>query len=108
VVRNVCDRKDRESSILEYLEYAENASEYVLVDGKMPFARSTKCPQLVCTEVERLYAKDAPCPEEWHEWMLENLPGYLLPFGSGDVSSYMPPEVGTDHWFHLCLVANMF
>jgi len=52
-----------------------------------------KFSRLLPLEAERLYAKDAPCPERWHAWMIENLPGYLLPFGTGDLSGYLSPEV---------------
>lgn len=71
-VRNVYNRKDQDSSVSAYLDYAATASRHASAG-----------------ETERLYAKDAPCPDEWYEWMTINLPDYLLPFGIGDVSSYL-------------------
>lgn len=99
-MRNIYDRKDRETSTLEYLQYARTASHCALLDGKGLPVKGTRGIIALHTETERLYAKDAPCPEGWHRWMVENLPGYMLPFGTGDVSSSMPPEVSPDFWNH--------
>lgn len=43
--------------------------------------------------MERLYAKDAKCPEEWNLWLQSNLPNYLLPFNFGDTGELLPAEV---------------
>ncbi|KAG8876333.1 hypothetical protein FRC20_001836 [Serendipita sp. 405] len=75
-VRNVYTWDDRAMCLVDYLKYARSTT---------PFATPE--------ETERLYAKDAPFPTEWDNWLQENLPEYVLNFKSGDISSTLNPEL---------------
>ncbi|PVG01994.1 hypothetical protein CPB86DRAFT_780884 [Serendipita vermifera] len=74
-VRNLYNREDREMTLPEYLRYAIDAPHYAALG-----------------ETERFYAKDGACPEKWHDWVNSNVPGHLIPFGKGDLSSLLENE----------------
>ncbi|KZT11347.1 uncharacterized protein LAESUDRAFT_642015 [Laetiporus sulphureus 93-53] len=76
-VRNCHDRNDKYMSLREFITTSRAMD---------PFTRSE--------ESERLYAKDAECPEEWRSWLQTSkvLPDDLLPQGTDDLLQYLPQE----------------
>ncbi|KAL5511133.1 hypothetical protein ACEPAH_4348 [Sanghuangporus vaninii] len=76
-VRDCVTLKDKEVFFKEFIEKSRAIPEYAEED-----------------EDERLYGKDAVCPKEWREWLLQSpLPDFLKPDGPEDLLDLLPePE----------------
>ncbi|KAI0320738.1 hypothetical protein OF83DRAFT_1052549 [Amylostereum chailletii] len=74
-VRHVKSRKDSELSIEHFVSHSRNAVR----------SQETEPPDL-------FYAKDAECPEAWHEWLDASgvVPASLLPYGPDDIFQNLP------------------
>ncbi|KAF8163484.1 hypothetical protein B0H34DRAFT_781185 [Crassisporium funariophilum] len=74
-VRNIHDWTDSEMPLLEYIDKSRAISPFV-VDG----------------ENERLYGKDAECPESWEDWLHNGkaIPPSLVCNGPDDLFRYRP------------------
>ncbi|KAL5489802.1 hypothetical protein ACEPAI_4634 [Sanghuangporus weigelae] len=76
-VRDCVTLRDKEVLFKEFIEKSRVIPEYAEED-----------------EDERLYGKDAVCPKEWRDWLLQStLPDFLKPDGSEDLLDLLPePE----------------
>ncbi|TFY83697.1 hypothetical protein EWM64_g319 [Hericium alpestre] len=76
-VRNVCNRKDSEMSLDEFIEKSRRTFLWATAD-----------------DTERLYAKDAECPEQWANWLNSSgaIPELLRPHSSEDIMQYLPND----------------
>ncbi|KAL5529720.1 hypothetical protein ACEPAG_5705 [Sanghuangporus baumii] len=76
-VRDCVTLRDKEVLFKEFIEKSRAIPEYTEED-----------------EDERLYGKDAVCPKEWRDWLLQStLPDFLKPDGSEDLLNLLPePE----------------
>ncbi|KAI5121653.1 hypothetical protein M0805_002729 [Coniferiporia weirii] len=74
-VRNCVSREDKDILFKEFVEKSRSISEYA-EEGAL--------------ETERLYGKDAVCPPEWRDWLMESgLPEMLKPGGTEDVLEFL-------------------
>ncbi|KAJ7581219.1 hypothetical protein C8J56DRAFT_794320 [Mycena floridula] len=74
-VRNMRDSSDKVIPLSEFIEKSNNLS-----------------PRAIPGETERLYGKDAPCPEEWNKWMHDAgvVPVGLLPENTDNLLQNRP------------------
>ncbi|KAH9946139.1 uncharacterized protein BXZ73DRAFT_37021 [Epithele typhae] len=66
-----------------------------LQDSEMPildFVKKSRAQSIHRTdeETERLYWKDADCPQGWRKWLRDNLPGGILPGNPKDLLRHLP------------------
>ncbi|KAL5532641.1 hypothetical protein ACEPAF_4415 [Sanghuangporus sanghuang] len=75
--RDCVSLRDKEVLFRDFIERSRTIPEYAEGDDD-----------------ERLYGKDAVCPKEWQEWLLQSpLPSFLKPDGSEDLLDLLPePE----------------
>ncbi|EMD37724.1 hypothetical protein CERSUDRAFT_114359 [Gelatoporia subvermispora B] len=80
-VRNMHDRRDRDILLPEFIEKSRRQSAFVSPD-----------------ETERLYGKDAFCPDAWKAWLeqADVLPSSVVPCGTNDILQYLTESNGVE------------
>ena len=93
-VRDCVTRRDKELPFKEFVEKSRTISEYAEEGGAAIYNFVLRFTFNFSSENERLYGKDAVCPQKWHEWLMDSaIPDILKPGGPEDILGLLPEPV---------------